>query len=335
LIVADGILFALAQSGVCVTFDRISGRRLCYLNLSEDEVIRSLFFNKTNQSIINVSAYRRDNFSCLKCKSTQLNYIRKGEPDGGLEIFRQETLRWPGFIEFDDINAKVLTFSSDNRTYTIWDIVNYQPLWRIKDMLIQEVKITPGLLLLIYQDDNSQIKFEIRSIEDGNVLKNINYALHAGKKVEFIELFNGKLLIKQETETLNILDIRNNEVIVVSSLQFITPSAFVFLYEHQIFLTFQNHSINVWDFKGYLITSNFENHKLWNTSDNISISYITNAQDTIISFCKDEANETDDLGSINISDIVTGKCISKINFNREVDNFKKTASVKKYYCSIL
>jgi len=100
------------------------------------------------------------------------------------------------------------------------------------------------------------------------------------------------------------------------------------LYENQIFLTFQNHSINVWDFKGYLITSNFENHKLWNTSDNISISYITNTQDTIISFCKDEANESDDLGSINISNIITGKCISKINFNREVDNFKKQQALK-------
>lgn len=46
--------------------------RLCFLNISPYEVIRSLFYNKANNSIITVSVYKQDNFSSLNCRSTPL-----------------------------------------------------------------------------------------------------------------------------------------------------------------------------------------------------------------------------------------------------------------------
>ena len=32
-------------------------------------------------------------------------------------MFESESLRWPGFIEFDDVNSKVLTYSAQVRAY--------------------------------------------------------------------------------------------------------------------------------------------------------------------------------------------------------------------------
>lgn len=114
------------------------------MNLNSDEVIRSMFYNKSNQSLITVSVTRSDNFSLLRCRSTPLSfvqssffslsvfhcenffnlcirgcsnrvyrrYIRKGQPNLGFELFERESLSYPGFVEFDDVNKTILTFCS-------------------------------------------------------------------------------------------------------------------------------------------------------------------------------------------------------------------------------
>ena len=74
---AKDILFGLTATGVCAAFDRDLGRRICFLNIAPDEVIRSLFYNKTNDSLITVSVYRHDNFSSLKCRSTPIAYVAR------------------------------------------------------------------------------------------------------------------------------------------------------------------------------------------------------------------------------------------------------------------
>ena len=72
IVAAKNLIFALTQTGVCVGFDSQANKRICFLNTSPDEVIRSLFYNKTNNTLITVSVYRADNFSSLNCRSSQL-----------------------------------------------------------------------------------------------------------------------------------------------------------------------------------------------------------------------------------------------------------------------
>jgi hypothetical protein len=66
---------------------------------------------------------------------------------------------------------------------------------------------SPGIMLLIYEKTPSFVPLQILSIEDGTVLKTFNHLLHKNKKVDFIEQFNEKLLVKQENENLQILDV--------------------------------------------------------------------------------------------------------------------------------
>ena len=42
-------------------------------------------------------------------------FIRLGKPEEGTDLFGNECLKWPGFIEFDDVNCKVLTYSAVNQ----------------------------------------------------------------------------------------------------------------------------------------------------------------------------------------------------------------------------
>ena len=126
---------------------------------------------------------------------------------------------------------------------------------------------------------------QILSIEDGTVLKSFNHLLTRSKKVDFIEQFNEKLLVKQEGENLHIVDVHTHEVTHVSKTEFLTPSAFIFLYENNLFLTFRQRQVTVWNFKGEQVTS-FEDHTLWHPDTNTNNIFITAAQDYIISYCK-------------------------------------------------
>jgi hypothetical protein len=105
--VARDTMFALTHSGICAAFSRgteinsvvlrpylldvllsaffetynlvldvpNTNKRICFLNISADEVIRSLFYNKNNDSLITVSVYASDNFSSLKCRTTPIEYV--------------------------------------------------------------------------------------------------------------------------------------------------------------------------------------------------------------------------------------------------------------------
>lgn len=318
IVAAGNIIFALTHSGACAAFSRETNQRICFLNISPDEVIRSLFYNKNNDSLITVSVYSLDNFSSLKCRSTRIEYIRRGKPDAGFALFESESLKWPGFVEFDDVNGKVLTYSAQDSVYKVFDLKNYTLLYSISDKNVQEIKISPGIMLLIFTKASGHVPLKILSIEDGTVLKTFNHLLHRNKKVDFIEQFNEKLLVKQENENLQILDVRNSELTEVSKTEFMTPSAFIFLYENQLFLTFRDRTVAVWNFRGELVTS-FEDHLLWHPDCNTNNIYITSDQDLIISYCKADCTaDSDDplsegnAGSINISNILTGKCLAKI-----------------------
>lgn len=69
--------------------------------------------------------------------------------------------------------------------------------------------LSPGIMLLIYSKTSSHVPLKILSIEDGTVLKSFNHLIHRNSKVDFIEQFNEKLLVKQENENLQILDVSN------------------------------------------------------------------------------------------------------------------------------
>ena len=210
IVSAGDIVFALTLSGVCAAFQ--GRKRICFLNTKPDEVIRSLFFNKKSQSLITVSVYREDNFSSLKCRNTHIEYIRRAQPCSGFPIFETECLRWPGFVEvsrgrgaaeaftsrlltnlilaarqFDDVNSKVLTYSAPDQIYRVWDMVNYEQLFSLPGEDVSEIKISPGIMLLIHARQGGFIPLKIVSIDDGTTLKSFNQLLHRTKKVDFIE----------------------------------------------------------------------------------------------------------------------------------------------------
>lgn len=117
IVSAGDVVFALTLSGVCAAFR--GERRLAFINSAPDEVVRSLFYNKLRDSLVTVSVFRDDNFSSLRCRDIPLEQIRRGRAEGGSAVFASESLKWPGFVEFDDVNRKVLTYSATDKAYKV------------------------------------------------------------------------------------------------------------------------------------------------------------------------------------------------------------------------
>ncbi|KAI5337761.1 hypothetical protein L3X38_017032 [Prunus dulcis] len=93
---------------------------------------------------------------------------------------------------------------------------------------VQEIKISPAIMLLLF---NRAI---IANHHDETVLKAFNHLLHQ-KKVDFIEQFHEKCLVKQANEYLQILDVQHMELPEISRTEFMTLSAFTHIFSLQFF----------------------------------------------------------------------------------------------------
>ena len=214
-----------------------------------------------------MSVFRKDSYRQLRCRSTPLRYVRSGQPERGFPCFVSEELKYPGFVEFDAVNERVLTFAAQRHEYKIWDLATYTCLFAITDRAIGEVKISPGALLVIYEpatkevvqtggNDCGYVSFmpiKVLSLEaggSGDILHERELELEqeelppsaprstaSHKTIEFVEHSGRKVLFKQTGCPLKIMDLCTNEVIVVR--HFVAPNSFIFLNKIQRFLVFR------------------------------------------------------------------------------------------------
>ena len=210
------------------------------------------------------------------------------------------------------MNAKVLTYSADERTYKVWSMADpSRMLFQLADTAIDEIKISPGIMLVIYNRVADHVPLKVVNIEDGATLRQFNHPLHRTRKIDFIEQFNEKLLVKQEGEPLQIIDVHTHSLVSVATTDFLTPAAFIFLYDKQLFLTFRNRYVHVWNFRGEMVTA-FDDHTLWHPDTNTNNIYITSTQDYIVSYCRRSDTDSGAGGGVHISSILTGKCIARL-----------------------
>jgi hypothetical protein len=310
IVAAKNIVFVLADSGLCAAFSSETDERICFMNLHPDDVIKRLFYNRTNDSLITVSSRSK---MPVEYRSTRIEYIRRAKPDAGIHLFQSESF----VVKFDDVNAKVLTYSAQDSIFKVFDLKNYTFLYLFSFSNVDWINITSGIMLFIFKRTSDHIPVKIISIEDGKVLKQFNCP-HWNREVDII-VSNEKLVVKHDNVNLQILDLPSFKIKAsVRRTEFMT-SRFIFLWKKQLFLTLKNQTNFVWNFRGELVTSledHFLRHPLWHP-DFTNINYITSDQNLIISYCRDDSEDqsmvTNVIGSINVSNILSGKCVAKIN----------------------
>lgn len=320
-----GFIFVLTHNGLCAAFTS-HGRRLGLLNVEHDEVVRSLFYNKTNRSIISVSVFNRDKYTSLHCRSTALAHFSLGTgAAAGFPIFTTENLQWPGFVEFDDVNSRVLTYNASSLTYRVWDLCTYTEIFSICDPYIAEIKVSTGIMLLMYSrpPGHSFLPIKLVSVVDGAPLRSIRVRLLSNDKVDFLELCDNSLLIKQKHHALQVCNIFDGSVTTVPASVFKSPEAFIFLLNSSCFLTLDAQRIRVWNATGACIT-NFDDHVLTPTTQLCSGVSVFKSQSYIASYCiasarNDRGRENDSPGgavakncAIHVSSLSSGRLVAAL-----------------------
>ena len=85
----------------------------CYLLFSVCTIRASTVLNDFEDNVAVLIEY--SNVQLLHLISMySFRYIRRNRLDAGFPLFETESLKWPGFVEFDDVNGKVLTYSAED-----------------------------------------------------------------------------------------------------------------------------------------------------------------------------------------------------------------------------
>jgi hypothetical protein len=241
-----------------------------------------LFYNAQSESIIVVCVSRIDNFSQLHCKSIALAHVAKRKPELGVELFADESLQWPGFVEFDQVNGKILTYSAVDHVYKSWDLGTYRFLYSFSDWNVDEVKVSPGIVMLVHKRAARSIQLKIMDIESGKEAADFTLALRSGKPVQFVEQFQGCILIKQQTHALRIVNVATQRTLQVPESVFPTPSAFAFLHEKSCFLTFcASGAVQMWNARGERLAA-FANHHMISAG---AASHVTESRELLMGIC--------------------------------------------------
>lgn len=92
--------------------------------------------------------------------------------------------------------------------YKVWDTADYRQLYELSSDSIAEVKVSPGLLLLVGRmHDGGHLVLRVLDIQSGVQLHKYNVQLHRGKPIEFVEQINEKLLVKQVDNPVVVYDV--------------------------------------------------------------------------------------------------------------------------------
>lgn len=143
------MIVTLFENGRCAIFQKDTHVSI-FLNKSTDEQIKSIFYNRLNQSIIVVSVTKKDEYNSLKCRSVSLRIIQTAFEEAstlkhrqtlylmnkeykGMKLFNDFVLRWPDFVEFDELNGKIITKHSLEDSYRIWCLHTYSLQFVIKE----------------------------------------------------------------------------------------------------------------------------------------------------------------------------------------------------------
>eukprot|EP00808_Paulinella_micropora_P012804 g10089.t1 len=79
----------------------------------------------------------------------------------------------------------VLTLDINDNTYKVWDLATYELLYEIRDKQIEEIKVSPGVMLVIYKrpEGGGHIPLRLLSIATGEVLKTFARMVHRSRNV--------------------------------------------------------------------------------------------------------------------------------------------------------
>lgn len=76
----------------------------------------------------------------MQCRSLSIEMLKAGHTEGE-RIFSNFVLKYPDFIEFDDLNEKIVTRHAIQGCFRVWSMIDYSLLYVLNEPKLEEFKI--------------------------------------------------------------------------------------------------------------------------------------------------------------------------------------------------
>lgn len=219
---------------------------VCYLNTVQGEIIRSVYHNEIRNEIIKVSILESDKFSALHCFILPFDNVSEQNVSDSKEIFEDLQIEYPGFVEFDSINNRVIV-AEGSHDYRIFTLDDYTELIHLTNTEILDIKMTPGALMVVQRPNSNTLKLNFFSDESDGVL---NFGIVDDAEIDFVDRYELTVLYKQKGHDVVIYDAGNDQFYKLPSTKNRQSRDFIFLYKARKVLVYQNGTFVVYSFNG-------------------------------------------------------------------------------------
>jgi len=240
-------LYAVYANGIACAFNKFTGKLICELSNLPFSKVKTLYYNRLNQTLIVIRMSLEDDYNSLHCEYYEdLDVDNAGFEERGNKLFADDVVCSPGFIEFDETNKKILTKARVPPNYKVWSMEDYKLQLYMSHPEIEEIRFSLGYLIFLYKPENNQLRIDAYEIKDLEKTSNIVIDLLPGISFEFIELFNEYLIIKHRRSQMYMINLKTKKIASVAESENFTPDAFIFLSETHTFITLQGSSFCFW-----------------------------------------------------------------------------------------
>lgn len=123
----------------------------------------------------------------MQCRSVSLEDLRSGNVSG-TKLFRNFTLQYPDFVEVDDLNWKVVTKHTADKSFRVWDLGTYEMLYVLRHDNLFEFKICNGVMLLMFEYIQNVMPMTIIDVNTGKAIMNFSFEKESDEaEFEFLE----------------------------------------------------------------------------------------------------------------------------------------------------
>lgn len=173
--------------------------------------VRCAFYVARHDAIYTMSISAADNYREMSACVTTVANVLEGRCTESWRMLPGETLKYPDFVELDEVNDKVITYTEREHTFSVWTFAarpeDHRLLYRLSEATGHEMRAVAGLLLIVHHRTPTHVQVDLRAVETGERLESARFALHRGLKLQWFEVHERKVLLKEEGGPLQIWDL--------------------------------------------------------------------------------------------------------------------------------
>jgi hypothetical protein len=244
-------IVALTDHAVVNVYSRADNELTCSVQTHEAQ---ALFLNPAGTLVVVHCGFAGVQYSgTLRVAIWNTESLERGmarEQDVG--EFNTIAVDHPGFIEFDDVNGRIVVHYPEQKSYHVWDMATYKRIFVCSQY--KEMRVARGLAIFFSTPRSGKLRIHYRSMEDGKHMGDKEWRLD-GRRLIFIEQFHEFTLLKEDGLNVRVLDGFKKTVTEIPDSHDLNPVCFQYTLDPCHFFTLSEKQLDIWDVPGFKRTT--------------------------------------------------------------------------------